>query len=253
MDQKIHAIPTIGPRGIQFRSRLEARWAYFFDMLKWDWEYEPIDLKGYIPDFIISFPKQSSKLLVEVKGELDYDQLEKYSSKIIESGWNDSFLIVGAKVWSIKYPLTLKNWSREECELTHTCAVINIGKIFVESDSGGSFDAYLIIDNDKWYINYVDYGFGWLYCIGDGDDKEACKPPGWVYNEESIDVYNFFVKAKNYSQYKSNNNVPNIKSVSEEKFVVVDKDILQNFIDSKMIKSNGEHTPIKTFRFRFLF
>ena len=37
--------------GINFRSRLEARWAAFFDQLKWEWEYEPIDLNGWIPDF----------------------------------------------------------------------------------------------------------------------------------------------------------------------------------------------------------
>lgn len=38
-----------------FRSRLEARWAVFFDSLKIEWEYEPegYDLDGvwYLPDF----------------------------------------------------------------------------------------------------------------------------------------------------------------------------------------------------------
>lgn len=46
------AIPTVY-RGIQMRSRLEAKWACCFDQLGWTWEYEPFDLKGWIPDFIL--------------------------------------------------------------------------------------------------------------------------------------------------------------------------------------------------------
>jgi hypothetical protein len=38
----------------QFRSRLEARWASFFDFVGWDWVYEPFDADGYIPDFLIN-------------------------------------------------------------------------------------------------------------------------------------------------------------------------------------------------------
>lgn len=42
-------------RGYRFRSRLEARWAVFFDALGMQWEYEPegFDLDGmrYLPDF----------------------------------------------------------------------------------------------------------------------------------------------------------------------------------------------------------
>jgi hypothetical protein len=60
----IAAVPT-RYAGVQFRSRLEARWAVFFDLIDWRWEYEPLDLDGYIPDFIISF--ESRPLLVEVK------------------------------------------------------------------------------------------------------------------------------------------------------------------------------------------
>lgn len=45
-------IPTLY-QGIEFRSRLEAKWAAFFDLLGWRWEYEPIDGDGYIPDFAI--------------------------------------------------------------------------------------------------------------------------------------------------------------------------------------------------------
>lgn len=46
------AIPT-RYNDINFRSRLEAKWACFFDLLEWRYEYEPIDLQGYIPDFVL--------------------------------------------------------------------------------------------------------------------------------------------------------------------------------------------------------
>ncbi len=51
--------------GSRFRSRLEARWASMFDLLGWEWEYEPFDLDGYIPDFAIR--TSLGPLIVEVK------------------------------------------------------------------------------------------------------------------------------------------------------------------------------------------
>ncbi len=47
------AIETIDADTV-FRSRLQARWAAFFDRAGWPWLYEPIDLDGYIPDFVCS-------------------------------------------------------------------------------------------------------------------------------------------------------------------------------------------------------
>lgn len=60
----MHAIPTTY-KGVRFRSRLEARWAAFFDVVGWEWNYEPIDLNGWIPDFKIA--TVGDPLLVEVK------------------------------------------------------------------------------------------------------------------------------------------------------------------------------------------
>lgn len=61
----IHGIPTLY-NGARFRSRLEARWAAFFDLVGWKWDYEPFDLPGWIPDFIIHGDRERV-LLVEVK------------------------------------------------------------------------------------------------------------------------------------------------------------------------------------------
>lgn len=51
--------------GTQFRSRHEATWAAFFDLLGWAWDYEPFDLNGWVPDFIIHGKYRD--VLVEVK------------------------------------------------------------------------------------------------------------------------------------------------------------------------------------------
>lgn len=48
-------IPTTY-RSANFRSRLEARWAAMFDLVGWSWIYEPLDARGYIPDFLIEGP-----------------------------------------------------------------------------------------------------------------------------------------------------------------------------------------------------
>jgi hypothetical protein len=50
---------------INMRSRLEARWAAFFDLCGWRWEYEPIDEIGWVPDFLLIGKRDAIK--VEVK------------------------------------------------------------------------------------------------------------------------------------------------------------------------------------------
>jgi hypothetical protein len=51
----IHSLPS-KYRGVHFRSRLEARWAYYFDRIGLEWRYEPegYNLSGefYCPDFL---------------------------------------------------------------------------------------------------------------------------------------------------------------------------------------------------------
>jgi hypothetical protein len=77
MNYTMAAHPTLY-NGTTFRSRLEARWAAFFDLAGWKWQYEPLDLPGWTPDFLVEFPCSHSecnppigdgkhKLLVEVK------------------------------------------------------------------------------------------------------------------------------------------------------------------------------------------
>lgn len=66
---KPRAIETLYA-GYRFRSRLEARWAVFFDALGLQWEYEPegFDLDGvwYLPDFRVKTP-QGEDIWYEIK------------------------------------------------------------------------------------------------------------------------------------------------------------------------------------------
>jgi len=80
--------------GTVFRSRLEARWAAMFDLLEWRWDYEPVDLSGYVPDFFLHFPR--GVLLAEVKPATDRLELEANARKIQLSGWRKDFLLLGA-------------------------------------------------------------------------------------------------------------------------------------------------------------
>jgi hypothetical protein len=78
------AIPTIY-KGAQFLSRLEARWAAFFDLAGWRWDYEPCDFDGWIPDFVLFgahgpiYVEVKPIYLIPSKEEGDYyDQIKPF-------------------------------------------------------------------------------------------------------------------------------------------------------------------------------
>jgi hypothetical protein len=73
-------IPSRGASGYRFRSRLEAKWAHLFTALGWRWEYEPLDLPGWIPDFLLH--TQPLPTLVEVKPESTLRDLQTYIPKL---------------------------------------------------------------------------------------------------------------------------------------------------------------------------
>jgi len=93
-------------KGYRFRSRLEARWAVFFDVLRVSYQYEPegfelID-KGrgwerifYLPDFLIFGPKGEPDFWVEVKPFMP--PLEEFQklALLCQHDWMDGLLLVG--------------------------------------------------------------------------------------------------------------------------------------------------------------
>ena len=83
-------------KGYKFRSRLEARWAVFFDALDVRWEYEKEgyefdDGTKYLPDFWL--PK--FELFIEVKG-MDPSENELHKVKLLrEQSGHDVALVIG--------------------------------------------------------------------------------------------------------------------------------------------------------------
>jgi hypothetical protein len=90
IDYTIKAIET-NYKGFTFRSRLEARWAAMFDLLGWNWDYEPSDFNGWMPDFIL-FGK-TKRIYVEVKPVVRFPI--DVSKKMQDSGCENEMLIVG--------------------------------------------------------------------------------------------------------------------------------------------------------------
>jgi len=71
MKYEIKAKPTYYNNRL-YRSRLEARWAAFFDLSRIDFEYEPLDLYKWSPDFLIRVVRR--EYLVEIKPQSNWDQ-----------------------------------------------------------------------------------------------------------------------------------------------------------------------------------
>lgn len=96
----IQAIQT-NYAGIWFRSRLEARWAVFFDESGLKWKYEPqgyrvptsIGLISYLPDFWLGIG-----MWAEVKGHLDPDAMKRQHALALamtQCGNNQDIVMLG--------------------------------------------------------------------------------------------------------------------------------------------------------------
>ena len=92
------AIPTVF-NGVQYRSRLEAKWASFFTLAGWRFEYEPEDASGWIPDFVLIGVK-GNKIYVEVKPAYTYDELLDKGDKAVRLADNmdGEILLLGASL-----------------------------------------------------------------------------------------------------------------------------------------------------------
>lgn len=217
-------IPTIGCRGIQFRSRIEAQWAYIFEKLEWNWEYEPIDLEGYIPDFIIKFDED--EILIEIKGDTNIWKEEVYKphvDKILKSGWKGQFGILGS-VYKISNDYTGND-------------IINIGKLYqnkwkVHSDNEIDIhlDDLIITFSNRVNKFYLD-GSEWKDILDDPlyDRKDTYNT--YVYKH----FPKIWVEAKNKVQWKGQQNLEgqqNLKKI-KEKILDIEKDMKKGYVDNK--------------------
>jgi hypothetical protein len=118
-------------KGYRFRSRLEARWAVFFDALglKWEYEREGYELPSgrYLPDFFIHWgARKNARLLqfrevgywVEIKGTAPTDEeLKKLHELSVGSG-HIGYLLAGPpndyRVWvcGVEGSGGMREWER---------------------------------------------------------------------------------------------------------------------------------------------
>lgn len=94
-------------KGYHFRSRLEARWAVFFEVLGVKWEYEPQgfelpDGTRYLPDFRVVF-RDETVVWYEVKpsGDPPSKKMLAFARAFCKQDSNDLF--VGARVWHAEF------------------------------------------------------------------------------------------------------------------------------------------------------
>jgi len=91
--------------GITYRSILEARWACVFTLLGLHFEYEPLPLAGFLPDFLVDVSIYAGHgktrrypTLVEVKPAWLPCDYEEPISKVARSGWTGPAIVLGATV-----------------------------------------------------------------------------------------------------------------------------------------------------------
>jgi len=98
-------------KGYRFRSRLEARWAVFFDALGLSWEYEPegfeTDAGWYLPDFKVHFEK-GFEFWLEIKGKMPTnDEIRKCEA--LASGTGQDVYMACGNIGAPTQPYGLKS------------------------------------------------------------------------------------------------------------------------------------------------
>ena len=81
-------------KGYRFRSRLEARWAVFFDALRVPWEYEPesylLPSGPYLPDFVVG----KKRVFFEVKHAGWMGNVSRHN-ELVEATGRPCFIVTG--------------------------------------------------------------------------------------------------------------------------------------------------------------
>ena len=175
MDYTIAPIPTVY-NGRQYRSRLEARWAAFFDLLAWRHEYEPYDLGRWSPDFLL-IGSCGSKVLVEIKPVTGFDVevADKASSACLErrfykelsamfllgvSPYTDNGIInIG---WVRLFDHERPGWHNASLvwipnpDYPEFCADVPVPKMGAITSLGGVFSG-ILIEHDNFCLPYAEH------------------------------------------------------------------------------------------------
>ena len=143
--------------GIQFRSKLEARWYLFMKELEWHIEYEPQEIEGingWIPDFIII--GNNKKILVDVKPIYslnEWNESHPSYKKILESGIKNTeyeLLIVGASfdLGGNAFGILYEHFLNSETQTGSDCFEFSGGTVFT-------------FDENSFMYGFLPYDYNW--------------------------------------------------------------------------------------------
>lgn len=189
----MNAIPT-RYNGINFRSRLEAKWARFFDLIGWKWDYEPLDFNGYIPDFYLH---GDNPCFVEIKPAMGVDELVilNEQSYAAMNGTGKRMLYLGAAI-NISDSTCPYN-GNEDCE--YIGSMVDFTQEEYDSDTfPGMFIDYrdhaYFIDCEKCgKVSFTGVIYTWAsHCCGEHTKLHSTK----------VDVCRIWKEAANTTQYK---------------------------------------------------
>lgn len=189
------AIPTKW-NGVQFRSRLEARWAAFFTLLGWEWAYEPFDLEGYIPDFLLHFP---DPVLVEVKPTLIRDGRDEHNQIYAEVAERIKATSWGRRPALIVGSMPTHCASRKEFYVGAFTSDINPG---CDHGDAVDYDAVILSDHGRdkcrhrwphWCLGSMGLARG--RCLTTGDRHEG--------NDSCSNLVTLWLEAGNQVQWRS--------------------------------------------------
>lgn len=121
-------------KGIWFRSRLEARWAAFFDLVGIVYHYEPFDLPGWSPDFLVRVDYTNEghgviNWLLEVKPVLAPEKalFRKMEEALVagETGLTYAPLLVGLSPrFADRFPMPYIAWAADDSNAECTGALV---------------------------------------------------------------------------------------------------------------------------------
>ncbi len=189
----IKALPTTY-NGVQFRSRTEARWAAYFDLMGVEWRYEDeayeLPSGGYLPDFYL--PKHD--VFAEVKGDdgFDFDAIRKVW-ELSKHARKRVLLLDGPPANTTYYLISVDPWYLEENQ--YVIDQVNAGRHDDRGDGGYIWMfCWLVPLNHRkdrfasgdWWLDYdnpfIPYGDAWIpasdkcrsgFLYGDGPSAEA--------------------------------------------------------------------------------
>ena len=171
----IQSIETVY-RGIRFRSRLEARWAVFFDSLGICWQYEMEGYRSgsvyYLPDFKTDDILGAASSFFEVKpkwpGREEWEKIEMVSANVLIG----NPFMVGDDYLPSSFDYLVWSMNGDGGYCPNVFAVCRYCEKSIELLPSYMVDASFVSDNPYSESEIkCSWGQGYGYCHCDGADK----------------------------------------------------------------------------------